>query len=83
MPTASLARLLFWCFAVLAAASQVAILRAVIAGRAPAASRRPVARWAEVVWVLIPMVVLTVVLVATWQAMQRHVATVPGLITLS
>lgn len=83
MPTRTFTHLVFWIFAALAAGSQVAILRAVLAGRAPAASRRPVARWAEVAWVVLPMVVLIIVLVATWQAMGRQPAGNPGLLTLS
>jgi hypothetical protein len=82
VPTRGLAHLVFWLFAVLAAASQVAILRAMVAGRAPAASRRPMARWAEVAWVLIPAVVLVAVLVATWQAIGRQPVPMTGPLTL-
>ena len=82
MPIRNLTHLIYWFCAALAVASQVAILRAMVAGRAPAASRRPMAKWAEVAWVLIPAVVLVAVLFATWQAMGRQAVPVTGPITL-
>ena len=72
----------FWILAAVCSASQVAILRAVIAGRAPAASRRRVARWAEVAWVVIPTVALVALLVATWGAVHAHAVTVSSVVTL-
>jgi heme/copper-type cytochrome/quinol oxidase subunit 2 len=62
-------RSLFLPAAAVALISQLAVLWAVVAGRAPASSRRPTARWAEIAWVAIPTVVLLAVLYATWGAM--------------
>lgn len=59
-------RHLFFPAAVLALVSQLAIVWAVLAGRAPASSRRPIARWAEIAWVVLPTLVLIAVVLATW-----------------
>lgn len=66
--------LLFWIAAAVCVAGQVAVLRAMAAGRAPGTSRRPVARWTEVVWVVLPAVILGVVLAATWRAVDERAA---------
>lgn len=53
------------------------VVQAVFAGRAPASSSRPSARWAEVAWVLIPALVLVTVLAVTWLRVVEPVAVVP------
>ena len=68
----------FWVAASVALISQLAVLWEVVAGRAPAASRRPSARWTEIVWVVIPTVALIGVLLATWQRMEQPVAVSPS-----
>jgi heme/copper-type cytochrome/quinol oxidase subunit 2 len=67
---------LFWVAAVVSLIGQFAVLRDVIAGRAPANSGTPGARWREIAWVLIPAAGLIAVLVATWFAVVAagHVA---------
>lgn len=63
--------------AVLAFGCQLAVLYAVIVGRAPASSTRRSARWVEVAWVVLPTVVLLAVLVATWNRIERPTVTAP------
>lgn len=76
-------RYLFLPAAAVALISQLAVLWAVIAGRAPASSRRPTARWAEIAWVVLPTLALIAVLYATWGAVNtidliRSVSGVPA-----
>jgi len=76
-------RSLFLPAAAIALVSQLAVLWAVIAGRAPASSRRPSARWAEIVWVVLPTLALLAVLWATWSTIHsldtvRSVTGVPA-----
>jgi hypothetical protein len=58
--------LLFVVAAAVCLASQIAVVRAVLSGRAPGLSRRPAGRWAEMAWVVIPAIGLVAVLIATW-----------------
>ena len=68
---------LFLISAVVALGAQLAVLRSVIAGRAPASSPGRTARLAEIAWVLIPTVALIVILLATWNHMGEPVAIAP------
>ena len=68
---------LFLLSAVVALGAQLAVLRSVIAGRAPASSPGRTARLAEIAWVLIPTVALIVILFATWNRMGEPVAIAP------
>jgi heme/copper-type cytochrome/quinol oxidase subunit 2 len=70
---------LFLPAAVIALASQALILGSVLAGRAPASSRRPMARWLEIAWAAIPTVALVLVLWATWGAIGHTVVVQPAL----
>ncbi|NUQ11493.1 MAG: hypothetical protein HUU26_04060 [Gemmatimonadaceae bacterium] len=69
--------LLFLIAASIALVCQGALVYAVLAGRAPASSPRPGARWAEVAWVVIPSLLLLAVLVATWIGIMEPVAVIP------
>ena len=73
-------RLLFLPAAALALVSQLAIVWAVLAGRAPASSRRPSARWAEIAWVVLPTLALIAVLLTTWGVVHEtiRVGNAPG-----
>jgi hypothetical protein len=62
---------IFWVAAAVSVTGQLAVLRAVLAGRAPAASSRRGARWAEVAWAVLPTMVLVTVLVWTWRVLSR------------
>lgn len=64
--TRNLLAVLFLLAAALCVGGQFAVVREVLAGRAPGVSDRPTARWAEVAWVVIPAAGLIAVLVATW-----------------
>ena len=68
---------LFLLAAVIALVSQLAVLRSVIAGRAPASSPGRTARLAEIAWVLIPTVALIATLFFTWNRMGQPVAIAP------
>ena len=68
---------LFLLSAVVALGAQLAVLRSVIAGRAPASSPGRTARLAEIAWVLIPTVALIAILFATWSRMGEPVAITP------
>ena len=62
-------RSLFFPAAVIAIVAQFAVLWAVIGGRAPASSPGRPARLAEIVWVVLPTVVLLLVIWLTWTRM--------------
>jgi hypothetical protein len=62
---------IFWVAAVVSITGQLAVLRSVLLGRAPAASNRRGARWVEAGWALLPTVVLVVVLMWTWRVLSR------------
>lgn len=66
-------RFLFFPTAAVALISQLVVLWAVLAGRAPASSSRRIARWAEVTWVVLPTVALLALLWATWRAVDHIV----------
>jgi len=68
---------LFLPFAVIALVAQLAVLRSVIAGRAPASSPGRTARLAEIAWVLIPTLALIAMLFVTWNRMGEPVAVAP------
>ena len=68
---------LFLLSAVVALAAQLAVLRSVIAGRAPASSPGRTARLAEITWVLIPTVALIATLFFTWNRVGEPVAIAP------
>ena len=68
---------LFLPFAVIALVAQLAVLRSVIAGRAPASSPGRTARLAEIAWVLIPTLALIAILFVTWNRMGEPVAVAP------
>jgi heme/copper-type cytochrome/quinol oxidase subunit 2 len=55
--------------AAVALVAQLAVLWAVIVGRAPASSQRRSARFVEIAWVVLPTLFLIAVLAATWQAL--------------
>lgn len=72
---------LFWLAACACVVAQLAIVRAVLAGRAPGVSDRRAVRWREVAWVLTPALVLVAVLVVTWFSMNRpDTAVLPGVL---
>ena len=68
---------LFLLCAVVALVAQLAVLRSVIAGRAPASSPGRTARLAEIGWVLIPTVALIAMLFFTWNRVGQPVAIAP------
>lgn len=69
--------LLFLVAASVALVCQGAVVYAVLAGRTPASSSRPGARWAEIAWVILPTLVLLAVLAATWLRVVQPVAVAP------
>ena len=64
--TRNLLAVLFVLAAAACLAGQFAVVREVLAGRAPGVSNRRAVRWAEIAWVLIPAAALVAVLIATW-----------------
>lgn len=70
-------RFLFIAPAVVALVAQLAIVRSVILGRAPASEPGRVARFAEIAWVVLPTVALIAVLVLTWNRIGEPVALAP------
>ena len=68
---------LFLLAATVALVAQLAVLRSVIAGRAPASSPGRTARLAEIAWVLIPTIALIATLFFTWNRMGQPVAIAP------
>jgi heme/copper-type cytochrome/quinol oxidase subunit 2 len=70
-------RFLFFPAAVIALIAQLAILRSVIAGRAPASTPGRNARLAEIAWVVLPTLVLIGVFILTWRALGDPVALAP------
>jgi hypothetical protein len=68
---------LFLLCATVALVAQLAVLRSVIAGRAPASSPGRTARLAEIAWVLIPTVALIAMLLLTWNRIGVPVAIAP------
>ena len=76
LPSPSL-RPLFLIAAAVAVLAQLAVLRSVLIGRAPASSPGRSARFAEIVWVVIPTVALLVILVFTWRTLGSPMALAP------
>jgi hypothetical protein len=70
-------RFLFVASAAIALLSQLAIVRSVLLGRAPASSPGRGARFAEIAWVVIPTLALLAVLALTWTRMENPVALSP------
>jgi heme/copper-type cytochrome/quinol oxidase subunit 2 len=70
-------RLLFVIAASVAVFAQLAVLRSVLIGRAPASSPGRSARLAEIAWVALPTIALVVILIFTWRAMGSPVALAP------
>ena len=69
--------LLFLAAAAVAVFSQLAVLRSVIAGRAPASTPGRTARLAEIAWVVLPTVALIAMLLLTWGRIGEPVAIAP------
>jgi heme/copper-type cytochrome/quinol oxidase subunit 2 len=70
-------RLLFLIAALIAVVAQMAILRSVLIGRAPASVPGRTARLAEIAWVVIPTVVLIGVFILTWRVLGEPMALAP------
>jgi heme/copper-type cytochrome/quinol oxidase subunit 2 len=68
---------LFIAAAAIALVAQLAVLRSVIAGRAPASSPGRAARFAEIAWAVIPTVALIAILAFTWGRVAGPVALAP------
>ena len=68
---------LFLLSATIAVVAQLAVLRSVVAGRAPAASPGRAARFAEIAWVVIPTIALIAILALTWGRIGEPVAIAP------
>jgi heme/copper-type cytochrome/quinol oxidase subunit 2 len=70
-------RSLFLPAAIIALIAQLAVLWAVIVGRAPASSPGKSARLAEIAWVALPTLVLIGVLLLTWNRMADPIVVAP------
>jgi hypothetical protein len=70
-------RLIFLPAAAIALIAQFAIVRSVLAGRAPASSPGRSARLAEIAWVVLPAIALVLVLYLTWTTLGEPVAVAP------
>lgn len=70
-------RSLFFPAAMIAVIAQLAVLRSVLVGHAPASSPGRSARLAEIAWVVLPTVALVVILVFTWRALGTPVVLAP------
>ena len=70
-------RPLFLIAASVAVFAQLAVVRSVLIGRAPASSPGRSARLAEIAWVVLPTVALLIILVVTWRALGSPVALAP------
>jgi hypothetical protein len=68
---------LFFVAAAVALVAQLAVLRSVIAGRAPASSPGRAARIAEITWVALPTLALIAILLLTWGRVGEPVAIAP------
>ena len=71
-------RSLFLVAASVAVLAQLAVLRSVLLGRAPASTPGRSARLAEIAWVLLPTIALVVVLWVTWSRMGAEIALEPS-----
>jgi hypothetical protein len=70
-------RSLFIPAAAVALIAQLAVLRSVIAGRAPASTPGRSARLAEIAWVVLPTLVLIAILLLTWDRLGEPVVVAP------
>jgi heme/copper-type cytochrome/quinol oxidase subunit 2 len=70
-------RSLFLIAASVALIAQMAVLRSVVIGRAPASAPGRTARFAEIAWVAIPTIVLAGVFFLTWRMLGEPVALAP------
>ena len=68
---------LFFVAGAVALVAQLAVLRSVIAGRAPASTPGRAARFAEIAWVVLPTVALIAMLLLTWGRVGEPVAIAP------
>jgi heme/copper-type cytochrome/quinol oxidase subunit 2 len=57
--------------------AQLAVLRSVVIGRAPASAPGRTARLAEIAWVVIPTIALISVFVLTWRMLGEPIALAP------
>jgi len=76
-PVSSTLRFLFIPAAAVALLAQLAVLRSVIAGRAPASTPGRSARWADIGWVVLPTLVLIAILLLTWNRLGEPVVVAP------
>ena len=70
-------RSLFLVAASVAVIAQLAVLRSVLIGRAPASTPGRGARFAEIAWVVLPTIALIVVFLVTWRVLGEPVAVAP------
>ncbi|HEX6316329.1 MAG TPA: hypothetical protein VFZ73_15775 [Gemmatimonadaceae bacterium] len=70
-------RLIFLPAAAVALIAQLAIVRSVLLGRAPASTPGLGARFAEIAWVVLPALALIAVLFLTWSSLGEPVAIAP------
>ena len=70
-------RSLFLVAASVAVIAQLAVLRSVLIGRAPASTPGRGARFAEIAWVVLPTIALIVVFLLTWRVLGEPVAVAP------
>ena len=63
--------ILFWLAAGTCVLGQIAVVRDVVVGRAPATSGRRSARWQEITWAVLPSLGLIVVLLLTWHHVRK------------
>ena len=69
MSLSVVSEMLFWAGALLCVVAQGAVVRAALAGRTPGASTSIASKVREIVWVILPAVLLGVVLVWTWRSL--------------
>ncbi|MFN8573386.1 MAG: hypothetical protein U0132_15140 [Gemmatimonadaceae bacterium] len=62
---------LFWPAALLCVVAQAMVLRSLLLGRTPGASKTTAGRAREVAWVILPALILGYTLFASWRAV-RH-----------
>ena len=72
---------IFWSAVVCCVVAQIAILRSALTRHRPPADAPstlpPLRRGMELVWALLPAIALTVVLLATWRAVQARATDLP------
>lgn len=77
MPSPVLSDAIFWGATAVCAVAQVAVLRAALAGRTPAATSNWGAQVRELFWVFLPAVFLGTLLVWTWRSLPARESTRP------